>query len=100
MTVTPLNDKVLVKKHTPSEMTAGGIFIPEVCREDNQLATVVELGQGRLTDEGIRLPFEVEVGDIVLIPKFTGLDLKEIEENLLLIREADIMSVVGRVEEN
>jgi len=74
------------------EVTKGGLVIPDTAKEKPQEGEVVAVGPGRLSDEGKRISIEVKVGDKVIYSKYAGTELKEEEEEYLIVREADILA--------
>ena len=89
---TPLNDRILVRPTEREEVTAGGIVLPDSAREKPQEGKVLAVGPGRLSDEGNRLPMDVKVGDIVVYAKYGGTEIKVDEEELMILRESDILA--------
>ena len=89
--IQPLGDRVLVKQVEEKEQVKGGIIIPDSAKEKSQEAQVVAIGSGRLDNNGKRLPFEVKVGDSVLISKYGGGD-----EKYTLLREDDIVAILNK----
>ncbi len=94
MTVTPLHDRVLVRPSQPESVTAGGIIIPDTAQEKSMRGEVVAAGPGKITEDGRVLPLQVKVGDHVLYGKYAGSELSVNGEDLLLMREGDIMATV------
>lgn len=94
MNVKPLNDRILVKRFEAEEVAKGGIIIPDTAKEKPLQAEVISLGQGKKTEDGKILPFEVKVGDVVLIGKYAGQDLKLDGEDYLILAESDILGIV------
>ena len=94
MTVTPLHDRVLVRPSQPESVTAGGIIIPDTAQEKSMRGEVVAAGPGKITEDGKVLPLQVKVGDHVLYGKYAGSELSVNGEELLLMREGDIMATV------
>lgn len=92
--IKPLGDRVLVKQVEEKEQIKGGIIIPDAAKEKSQEAEVVALGTGRLED-GKRTDFEVKVGDKVLIAKYGGTEVKMGDEKFTLLREDDILAILG-----
>jgi chaperonin GroES len=92
--IKPLGDRVLVKQVEEKEQVKGGIIIPDAAKEKSQEAEVVALGTGRLED-GKRAAFEVKVGDKVLIAKYGGTEVKIGEDKFTLLREDDILAILG-----
>ena len=95
MKVKPLGDRVLLKRLEKEERTAGGIIIPDTAKEKPQEGSVVAVGPGRTTEEGKRLPLDVKAGDVVLFTKYAGSEVKLDGEEFLLVREEDILGVIG-----
>lgn len=95
MDVKPLGDRVLVEILDPEEVTKGGIVLPDTAQEKPQQAKVVAIGKGKLSDDGKIVPLEVKKGDIVLYGKYSGTELKIDERNLLMLKEEDILGIVG-----
>jgi chaperonin GroES len=95
MKIKPLGDKVLVKRTEPETKTASGIYLPESAKEKPQEAQVIAVGQGRLLENGERLPFQVKKGDKVLLNKWGGSDVKIDDEEYLIVTEDDILGVIG-----
>jgi chaperonin GroES len=91
----PLRDRVFVKFSSEEEKTAGGLFIPDSAKEKPQKGTVIAVGLGKITDDGKRQPIEVKVGDTILFDKYSGSKIKMDDEEYLIIREEDILGIVG-----
>src|SRR5260370_7639214 len=94
--VKPLRDRVLVQPLEEKELKKGGIIIPDTAKEKPQEGTVVALGTGKLDDKGKKVDFNVKVGDKVLISKYGGTEIKIEGENYLIMREDDILGVIGK----
>ncbi len=92
----PLRDRVFVKFTSEEEKTAGGLYIPDSAKEKPQRGVVIEVGPGRITDDGKRQPLEVKVGDIILFDKYSGSKVKIDEEEYLIIREEDILGIIQK----
>ncbi len=95
MKVRPLGDRVLVEVLEAEEKTKGGIVLPDTAKEKPQQAKIVAVGKGKVTDEGKKVPLEVKEGDIVLFGKYSGTELKVDDRNLLMLKEEDILGIVG-----
>lgn len=93
--IKPLGDRVLVELKEEAEQIKGGIIIPDSAKEKPQEAKVVALGTGRKDDNGKPLSFEVKVGDTVLISKYGGTEVKIEDKKYLLLREDDILGIIG-----
>ncbi|HIA76139.1 MAG: chaperonin GroES [Chloroflexi bacterium] len=88
----PLGNRVVVEPLEGEEqMSSGGIYIPDTAKEKPQEGTIVAVGPGRLTDEGARVPMELEVGDSVVYSKYAGTEYKEGDIEYLVLREDDIL---------
>jgi chaperonin GroES len=94
MKITPLNDRVLVKRIEQTEEVRGGIIIPDTAKEKPQEAEVVAVGPGKLDDDGDRLSMTVKAGDRVLIGKYAGTDIKLDDEDHTILREDEILAVI------
>jgi chaperonin GroES len=93
--VKPLGDRVLVQPLDEKEGNKGGIIIPDTAKEKPQEGTVAAVGTGKLDDDGKKIEFTVKVGDKVLIPKYGGTEIKIDGENYLVMREDDILGIIG-----
>jgi chaperonin GroES len=93
--VSPLQDRILVKRLEEAEVKRGGIIIPDTAREKPQEAEVVSVGPGAVTDEGKRKPMSVKKGDRVLIGKYSGTEVKIDGTDYLILREDDVLAIVG-----
>ena len=88
----PIGNRVVVLPQEGEEqMSAGGIYIPDTAKEKPQEGEVVAVGPGKLTDDGVRVPMDVEVGDTVVYSKYGGTEYKEGETEYLVLREDDIL---------
>lgn len=92
--IKPLGDRVLVKHVEESEQVRGGIIIPDSAKEKPQEAEVIALGSGKKDDSGKAQPFEVKVGDRVLVSKYGGTEVKIEDQKYLLLREDDILGII------
>ena len=92
--VTPLADRVVIKALEESEQMRGGLYIPDTAKEKPQQGEIIAVGPGRF-DEGKRVPMEVKVGDKVLYGKYSGTEVTVEGENYLILRESDVLAVVG-----
>lgn len=91
----PLHDRVLVRRIEAEEKTRGGIIIPDTAKEKPQEGEVVALGTGKVDEKGNRIEFSVKKGDKVLISKYGGTEIKIEGENYLILREDDILGIIG-----
>ncbi len=94
--IKPLKDRVLVRRVEETEQKVGGIIIPDSAKEKPTEAEVVAVGTGRVLDSGQRVPLDVKVGDKVLIGKWSGSDVKVDGEELLILKEDEILGVIGQ----
>jgi chaperonin GroES len=90
----PLHDRVLVRRVTAEEKTAGGIIIPDTAKEKPQEGEVIAVGSGTLNDKGELRPLDVKAGDRVLFGKWSGTEVKLDGEELLIMKESDIMGIL------
>jgi len=88
----PLGDRVVVRPSSKEEVTKGGIVIPDTAKEKPQEGEVIAVGPGRMTEDGKRIAMDVKVGDIVIYAKYGGTELKENDEELIVLRESDILA--------
>jgi chaperonin GroES len=94
MNIRPLHDRVVVRRLNAETTTRGGIVIPDTAAEKPVQGEVVAVGDGVILDNGERRPLELRVGDRVLFGKFAGTEVKLDGEELLVMREADVMAVI------
>ena len=88
----PMGDRLVVKPMESEEKTKSGIILPDTAKEKPQEGKVIGVGSGRITDEGKRIPMDVEVGDIVIYAKYGGSEIKVDGEDLIIMRESDILA--------
>ena len=88
----PLADRVVVKPIQRETVSKGGIVLPDTAKEKPQEGEVLAVGEGKLTDEGKRLPMDLKVGDIVIYSKYGGMELKLNDEDVIILRESDILA--------
>ena len=94
MSFRPLHDRVLVRRVTAEEKTSGGIIIPDTAKEKPQEGEVIAVGPGTLNDKGELRPLDVKAGDRILFGKWSGTEVKLDNEELLIMKESDIMGVL------
>ncbi|HYA35526.1 MAG TPA: co-chaperone GroES [Candidatus Binataceae bacterium] len=94
MKIRPLGDRILVKRIKEEEKTKGGIIIPDTAKEKPQEGKVVAVGKGKTTDDGKLIAPEVKAGDKILFGKYSGSEFKQDGEELLILREDDILGVI------
>jgi chaperonin GroES len=96
MHLKPLNDRIVVKRVEEEQRTAGGIIIPDTAREKPIQGEVTAAGLGKLMDDGSRRPLDVKVGDRILFGKYAGTDIKVEGEELLIMREDDVLAIIEK----
>jgi chaperonin GroES len=92
----PLHDRVLVRRITAQEKTAGGIIIPDTAQEKPQEGEVLAVGAGTINDKGEVRPLDVKAGDRILFGKWSGTEVKIDGEELLIMKESDVMGIVDQ----
>ncbi len=95
MAFRPLHDRVVVRRIEADQKTAGGIIIPDSAQEKPSEGEVIAVGEGNRDDDGDRIALDVKVGDRVLFGKWSGTEVKIDGEDLLIMKESDIMGVIG-----
>lgn len=95
MKIQPLGERVLVEPVSEDEQVKGGIIIPDSAKEKPQQGKVIALGTGKIDDNGKKVPFNVKKGDIVLMPQYGGQQVKIEEKEYQIMREEDILGVIG-----
>lgn len=95
MNLKPLGDRVVVKVLDAEEKTASGIVLPDTAQEKPQQGKVLAVGPGKFSDKGERIPIEVSEGDTVLFAKFSGTEVKHLGEEVLVLKDTDILAIVG-----
>ena len=92
---TPLHDRVLVRRIEAEEKTAGGIIIPDTAKEKPQEGEVIAVGKGGRDEDGDRIEMDVKKGDKILFGKWSGTEVKVDGEDLLIMKESDILGIIG-----
>jgi len=92
--IEPLDDRVVVKPLEQEGKTAGGIFLPETAKEKPQQGKIIATGPGKVLENGDRAPLSVKKGDLVLFAKYGGTEVEVEGEELLIIRESDLLAVI------
>ena len=95
MNIRPLHDRVVVRRMEEERMSAGGIVIPDAATEKPSQGEIVAVGNGKPLDNGEVRALDVKVGDKILFGKYSGTEVKVDDEDLLVMREEDIVAVVG-----
>ncbi|MGH7137366.1 MAG: co-chaperone GroES [Pirellulales bacterium] len=90
----PLGDRVVLEREESETTTAGGIVLPDTAKNKPARGTVVSVGDGKLRDDGKRVPLQVKIGDRVLFSSYAGDEFKVGDRELLLMREDDILAVI------
>ena len=88
----PLADRVLVKPIEQEEKTKSGIYLPDTAKEKPQEGEVVAVGPGKVTDDGKKIPMDLKIGDRVIYAKYGGTEIKVDDEELIILRESDILA--------
>jgi chaperonin GroES len=91
----PLGDRVVVKPKGRDETTKSGIVLPDTASEKPQQGEVLSIGPGRQLDNGKRVELDLKVGDTVLFAKYSGVELKHEDDDLLILSERDVLAVIG-----
>lgn len=94
MKVTPLYDKVLVRRIEDQEVKKGGIIIPDTAKEKPQNGEVIAVGRGKVLKDGSLRPLDLKAGDKIMFGKFAGTEVKIEEEELIILREDDILAII------
>ena len=96
-TLIPLGDRVVVEREESEQTTSGGILLPDSAKDKPARGVVVSVGEGKLDDKGNRHPLQVKPGDRVVFTSYAGESFQVAEQELLLMREDDILAVLGSV---
>ena len=94
MKVRPLHDRILVERLEEKEVKKGGIIIPDTAKEKPQEARVIAVGNGKVTDEGKKIPLDVKAGDKILFGKYSGSEVKIDDKEYLIMREDDVLAIL------
>jgi chaperonin GroES len=95
-TFTPLHDRILVRRIEEGETLRGGIIIPDSAKEKPQQGEVISVGKGKSNDEGKVFPLDVKAGDTVLFGKYSGTEIKLDGEDLLIMREEEVLGILKK----
>ena len=95
MKVRPLHDRLLVRRIEEKETVKGGIIIPDTAKEKHQEGEVLAVGNGKILDNGTKVALDVKVGDKILFGKYSGTDIKIDGEEVLILREDEVLAVLG-----
>ena len=95
MKLRPLQDRIVVQRVQEETTTKGGIIIPDTAKEKPAEGKVIAVGNGKLGDDGKRIPLEIKAGDNILFGKYSGTEVKIEGEEFLIMREDDVLGVIG-----
>jgi chaperonin GroES len=95
MNIRPLHDRLVVKREAEERKSPGGIVIPDTATEKPVFGKVIAVGKGKVLDSGELRPLDLKVGDKILFGKYSGTEVKVSGEDLVVMREEDVMGVVG-----
>lgn len=94
--VRPLHDRIIVKRLPEEEKTKSGIIIPDTAKEKPQEGEVIAVGNGRILENGQKVPMDVKVGDKVIFGKYAGTEIKIEGEEYLIMREEDVLGIIEK----
>ena len=90
----PLHDRVLIKRIEEQETVRGGIIIPDTAKEKPQEGKVIAAGNGKVTEDGKKIPLDVKAGDRILFGKYSGSEVKIDDKEYLILREEDVLAIL------
>src|SRR6185503_17960831 len=94
MDIRPLHDRVIVRRLEEGEQKVGGIIIPDSAKEKPQQGQVIAVGDGKINEDGVRIPLDVKAGDRILFGKYTSQEVKLDGEEYLIMREDEVLAVI------
>jgi len=94
MNVRPLHDRIIVQRLDEGEQQIGGIIIPDSAKEKPQQGRVLAVGDGRMTDEGKRIPLDVHAGNLILFGKYSGQEIKLDGTEYLIVKEDEVLAII------
>ncbi len=94
MKIRPLHDRIVVKREEEKEVKKGGIIIPDTAKEKPQEGKVIAVGNGRLTEDGKKIPLDVKARDKILFGKYSGSEVKIDDEEYLIMKEEDVLAII------
>ena len=94
MKVRPLHDRILVERLEEKEVKKGGIIIPDTAKEKPQEAKVIAAGNGKVNEDGKKIPLDVKAGDTILFGKYSGSEVKIDDKEYLIMREEDVLAIL------
>jgi chaperonin GroES len=92
--IRPLHDRILVKRIEEQETVRGGIIIPDTAKEKPQEGKVIAVGNGKVGDDGKKIPLDVKAGDKILFGKYSGSEVKIEDDEYLILREEDVLAIL------
>ena len=95
MKVRPLHDRLIIRRIEEKETVKGGIIIPDTAKEKPQEGEVIAVGNGKILENGTKVPLDIKAGDKILFGKYSGTDIKIDGEELLILREDEVLAVLG-----
>ena len=94
MKIRPLHDRILVERLEEKEVKKGGIIIPDTAKEKPQEDKVIAVGNGKVTEDGKKIPLDVKAGDKILFGKYSGSEVKLDDKEYLILREEDVLAIL------
>ena len=94
MKIRPLHDRMLVERMEEREVKKGGIIIPDTAKEKPQEGKVIAVGNGKVSDDGKKIPLDVKAGDKILFGKYSGSEVKLDDKEYLIMREEDVLAIL------
>ena len=94
MKIRPLHDRILVERLEEQEVKKGGIIIPDTAKEKPQEGKVIAAGNGKVTEDGKKIPLDVKAGDRILFGKYSGSEVKLDDKEYLILREEDVLAIL------
>ena len=94
MKIRPLHDRILVERLEEKEVKKGGIIIPDTAKEKPQEGKVIAVGNGKVTEDGKKIPLDVKAGDKILFGKYSGSEVKLDDKEYLIMREEDVLAIL------
>ena len=95
MKVRPLHDRLIVERVEEKETVKGGIIIPDTAKEKPQEGKVIAAGNGKVTEDGKKIPLDVKAGDRILFGKYSGSEVKVDDQEYLIMKEEDVLAIIG-----
>jgi len=94
MKIGPLHDRIVVKRQEEKEVKKGGIIIPDTAKEKPQEGKVIAVGNGKVNEDGKKIPLDVKAGDKILFGKYSGSEVKIDDEEYLIMKEDDVLAII------